>query len=262
MYPSLSGNPRRLLFCAALVLTIVCAMAAGGSSAPAETLQEEYEETRGKLDEVRESESSLTATIAEQNRAIDSMIGEVSALRQEQASIEAELEEKQRELEAATRQLAEDRRHLAEVRDRLRRALQVLRDRLVAIYQAGSPDMLNVVLESASWSEVSARADYLSQVQDYDDAVAARVKTLRDQARAAVRRMTAVRLRIKDARDTIAVKEREVAAARDEAEARFAELKDAQAARQRALDELSSRSEALGNDLAAISEQKIGRAHV
>jgi len=115
--------------------------------------------------------------------------------------------------------------------------------------------MLNVVLESASWSEVSARADYLSQVQDYDDAVAARVKTLRDQARAAVRRMTAVRLRIKDARDTIAVKEREVAAARDEAEARFAELKDAQAARQRALDELSSRSAALGNDLAAISEQ-------
>jgi cell wall-associated NlpC family hydrolase len=115
--------------------------------------------------------------------------------------------------------------------------------------------MLSVVLESASWSEVSARADYLSQVQDYDDAVAARVKGLRDEAKAAVERMKAVRGRIKDARDTIAVKEREVAAARDEAEARFAELKDAQAARQRALDELSSRSEALGNDLAAISEQ-------
>ena len=93
--------------------------------------------------------------------------------------------------------------------------------------------MLNVVLESASWSEVSARADYLSQVQDYDDSVAARVKGLRDEARAAVRRMTAVRLRIKDARDAIAVKEREVAAARASAEARFADLKEAQAERRR-----------------------------
>jgi peptidoglycan hydrolase CwlO-like protein len=255
MFPSLTGNPRRLCLCAALVLTIVCAMAAGGSSAPAETLQEKYDDTQGKLSDLRESETSLTDTIAEQNRAIDSMIGEVSALRQEQAQIEAELAAKQDELEAATKELEADKRHLAEVRARLQRALDVLRDRLVAIYESGSPDMLNVVLESASWSEVSARADYLSQIQDYDDSVAARVKGLRDEARAAVERMTAVRLRIKDARDAIAVKEREVAEARQSAEVRFAELKEAQAARQSALEELESRSSALSNDLASISEQ-------
>ena len=255
MFASLSGNPRRLLYLSALVLTIVCAMAAGGSSAPAETLKERYDETRDKLDDVRASESSLTETIAEQNRAIDSMIGEVSGLRQEQAAIEAELAEKQRELEAATRQLVADKRHLAEVRARLERALVVLRDRLVAIYEAGSPDMVDVVLDSASWSEASARADYLNQIQDYDDAVAERVKGLRDEAKAAVERMKKVRAQIKEARDTIAVKEREVAAARQEAEARFDELKAAQAERQRALDELASRSEALSNDLSAISEQ-------
>ena len=74
--------------------------------------------------------------------------------------------------------------------------------------------MLNVVLDSASWSEVTTRADYLSQVQEYDDSVAGRVKGLRDEARAAVKRMTAARLQIKGARDAIAVKEREVASAR------------------------------------------------
>src|SRR4051812_21103783 len=163
MFASLTGNPRRLCICAALVLTIVCAMAAGGSSAPAETLQEKYDATQGKLSHVRNSESALTETIAEQNRAIDSMIGEVSDLRQRQAAVEGELAEKQDELETATEKLEADRRHLAEVRARLERALGVLRDRLVAMYEAGSPDMLNVVLDSASWSEMSARADYLSQ---------------------------------------------------------------------------------------------------
>ena len=56
--------------------------------------------TQGKLAHVQASQSSLSATIAEQNAAIDSMIGEVSALRQRQAAVEAELAAKQAELEA------------------------------------------------------------------------------------------------------------------------------------------------------------------
>ena len=249
-----TGQTRWLLLPAALLFAALCLTA----SAPAKTLDEKLQDTRSKLDQVRASESSLTATIAEQNRAIDTMIGEVSRLRQRQAAVEAELSEKQGELERATEELLADKRRLARIRARLHRALGVLRERLVAIYEAGSPDMLNVVLESQNWSEMSARADYLSQVQDYDNAVAGRVKGLRDQARAAVRRMAATRLRIKDARDAIAVKEREVASARASAEERFAELKEAQATRRHALDQLESRAQALSDNLSAISEQIVG----
>jgi peptidoglycan hydrolase CwlO-like protein len=246
------GNSWRLLLPAALLLAVLCVAA---SSAPAKDLEEKLDATQGKLSHVRESQSSLAATIAEQNKAIDSMIGEVSALRQQQAAVESELNAKQDELDSATAKLVADKHQLALVRERLQRALGVLRQRLVAIYEAGSPDMLNVVLDSASWSEVTTRAEYLSQVQEYDDSVAGRVKGLRDEARAAVKRMTAVRLQIKDARDAIAVKEREVAAASAEAESRFAELKSAQAERRAAMESLESREEALSNNLAAISEQ-------
>lgn len=245
------GNSWRLLLPAALLLVVLCVAA----QAPAKDLQEKLEATQGKLSHVRDSQGDLAATIAEQNRAIDSMIGEVSVLRQKQAAVEAELSAKQDELDRATAKLEADRRRLARIRARLQRALQVLRERLVAIYESGSPDMVNVVLDSASWSEVNTRADYLSQIQQYDDAVASRVKALRNQARAAVKRMTAVRAQIKAARDAIAVKEREVAAARKEAEARFAELKSAQAERREALEALESREEALSDNLAAISEQ-------
>jgi peptidoglycan hydrolase CwlO-like protein len=247
----LRGNSRRLLLPAALLLAVLCVAA----SAPAKDLEEKLDATQGKLSHVRESQSALAATIAEQNQAIDSMIGEVSDLRQQQAAVESELAAKQTELDSATKQLAADKHHLALVRAQLQRALGVLRQRLVAIYEAGSPDMLNVVLDSASWSEVTTRADYLSQVQEYDNSVAGRVKGLRDEARAAVKRMTAARLQIKSARDAIAVKEREVAAARAEAESRFAELKSAQAERRESLESLESREEALSNNLASISEQ-------
>jgi peptidoglycan hydrolase CwlO-like protein len=247
----LRGNSLRLLLPAALLLALLCVVA----SAPAKDLEEKLQDTQGKLSHVREDQSSLAATIAEQNKAIDSMIGEVSDLRQQQAAVEAELSEKQDELDAATEKLEADQRHLAAVRARLQRALEVLRERLVSIYESGSPDMLNVVLDSASWSEVNTRADYLDQIQQYDDSVAFRVKGLRDEARAAVKRMTAVRAQIEEARDAIAAKEKEVAAAREEAEARFAELKSAQAERRAAMETLESREEALSDNLASISEQ-------
>jgi peptidoglycan hydrolase CwlO-like protein len=245
------GDSWRLLLPAALLLALLCLVA----SAPAKDLEQKLHDAQGKLSKVRESQSALSATIAEQNKAIDSMIGEVSALRQKQAAVESELAAKQRELESATAKLAADRRRLEIVRARLRRALAVLEERLVAMYESGSPDVVNVVLDSASWSEVATRTDYLNQVQDYDDSVATRVKALRDEARAAVERMTAVRRQIKEARDAVAAEEREVASARQAAEARFAALKSAQAARRRALESLESREEALSDNLAAISEQ-------
>ncbi|HEU4945120.1 MAG TPA: hypothetical protein VFT10_08160 [Solirubrobacterales bacterium] len=245
------GTSRRLLLVATVVLAAACLVAAPSGA----TLQEKLESTQGKLDQVRESQSAVSATIAEQNRAIDSMLGEVSALRQRQQAAEAELAAKQAELEEATAKLAAEKRLLARIRARLHRALGVLRERLVAIYRTGSPDTLSIVLESESWSDMSARADYLSRIQDYDNAVADRVKGLRDEAKAAVKRMAALRAQLKRARDTIAVKEREAAAAREEAEVRFGELKAAQAERQRALDSLQSREAALSDNLAVISEQ-------
>jgi peptidoglycan hydrolase CwlO-like protein len=246
-----AGPSRWLLLPAALLLLVLCLVA----SAPAETLREKFDATQGKLSDVRESQSAIAASIAEQNRAIDSMLGEVSRLRQEQLALEAELEDKQAELDAASAKLKAEKRRLARIRARLQRALQVLRDRLVAIYEAGSPDVVSVVLEAETWSQASVRAEYLSRVQDYDDAVAARVKGLRDEAKAAVKRMAAIRRQLKAARDEIAVKEREADAARAEAAARFAELKAAQAERQEQLEALQSRESALSDNLASISEQ-------
>ncbi|HEY5815407.1 MAG TPA: hypothetical protein VIS95_03600 [Solirubrobacterales bacterium] len=249
-----AGTSRRLLLPAALFLFVLC-LAASVASAPAETLREKFDETQGKLSDVRESQSAVAASIAEQNRTIDSMLGEVSRLRQEQLALEAELEEKQAELDAASAELKAEKRRLARIRARLQRALRVLRERLVAIYETGNPDLVSVVLEAETWGQASVRAEYLSRVQEYDDAIAGRVKGLRDEAKAAVKRMAEIRRRLKAARDGIAVKEREADEARAEAAARFAELKAAQAERQGQLEALQSRESALSDNLATISEQ-------
>jgi peptidoglycan hydrolase CwlO-like protein len=241
---------------ATLLLAAVCALAiALEASAPAATPQEKLEATQSKLNQNQASQSALAASIAEQNAAIDSMIGEVSALRQKQAAVEAELAEKEAELKRATAALEKEREHLEEVRAQLKRALGILSERLVAIYETGSPDVVNAILESAEWSEVAAQTEYLNRIQSYDDSVVERVKTLRDEVRTAVGRLADSRAKIEKARDSVAAIEREVAATTADAEARFDELKSAQAARREAMDALESQGEALSSNLASISNQ-------
>jgi septal ring factor EnvC (AmiA/AmiB activator) len=252
---STSAARRRALVFAALLLAASCALAvAWADTAPADP-QEKLEQTRDKLEGVRAEEEDLTESIAAQNAAIDAKLGEVSALRQEQEAVEAELAEKQAELDRATAALEAEEEHLQRVRAKLQRALDLLSDRLVAIYESGSPDLVNAILESGDWAEMEAQTEYVRQIQEYDNAVVGRVKELRDQVRSAVERLDARRARIEAARDEIAAKEREVAAARAEAAARFQELKAEQAERQEALDTLQSREAQLSDNLSAISEQ-------
>jgi peptidoglycan hydrolase CwlO-like protein len=252
---------RRALGSAAVLLAALCALALLlSATAPAASLQEKRDTAQSKLNEVKESQSALADSIAAENAEIDSMIGEVSALRQKQAAVEAQLVAKEEELAAATKALEGEREHMVEVRGQLTKALGVLRGRLVSIYEAGSPDILNAILESEDWSDMAAQTEYLNRIQSYDNSVVGRVKTLRDEVQDAVGRLTATRSRIEGARDSIAATEQEVAAAKEAAEARFAELKTAQARRRETMDALESKEQALSDNLASISEQIAAQA--
>jgi cell wall-associated NlpC family hydrolase len=151
--------------------------------------------------------------------------------------------------------LEKEKEHLEQVRAQLDRALAVLRDRLVAMYESGSPDVVNTILESSDWSQVEAQTEYLSRIQSYDDSVVERVKALRNQVSDAVAKLADTRAKIESARDAVAANVREVAAASEEAAARFAELKAAQAQRQEAMEALESREQALSDNLSSISNQ-------
>jgi septal ring factor EnvC (AmiA/AmiB activator) len=247
---------RRALSLAAVLLAALCVAALMlSSTAPAASLEEKRDTTQSKLNEVEANQEELATTIAAENAEINTMIGEVSTLRQEQEAVEAQLVAKEEELEAATTALTKEREHLVEVRQQLTKALGALRERLVSIYEAGSPDVLNAIIESEDWSTVAAQTEYLNRIQSYDNSVVGHVKSLRDEVVGAVGRLTATQEKIEGARDSIAQTEQEVAAAKEAAEARFAELQSAQAQRRETMDALESKEEALSNNLSAISNQ-------
>src|SRR6201992_2649952 len=102
---------------------------------------------------------------------------------------------------------------------------------------------------------MAAQTEYLNRIQSYDNSVVTKVKSLRDEVRDSVGRLTSTQEKIESARDSIATTEQEVAAAKEASEARFLELKSAQAQRRETMDALESKEQALSDNLASISEQ-------
>src|ERR1044071_7868387 len=102
--PSVPIDPRPLRRRIAVALAVLAgALAVGladGQRTSAQTAQ---------LDQVRAQQDQVRAELAEQNAAVDDLLGQVSALRQREDAVAAELADQEAKLSAARDDLAEAR---------------------------------------------------------------------------------------------------------------------------------------------------------
>jgi murein DD-endopeptidase MepM/ murein hydrolase activator NlpD len=251
-------RPRRLatalVLAAAALLTLFAAAPAG-----AEDLRSQLEAKESKLEEVRDRKEVLTTTIAQNKAQIDRLTGEVATIRNREAAVRARLAAKQGELEEAEAQLAVAEGRLAEVRARLTRALVVLRERLVAMYESGNPDLLSVLVTSGDIEDLAAHAEYLDRLHGMDEAVVSRVGDLRDEVRELVTSRRDNRNRIETARDTIAAEEQQLSDTRVALASRQQALVGARAEREEALATISANEQELDGDVSAIQSEIVAQ---
>lgn len=240
-----------LLAAAAALIVLLAA----STAAPAQDLESELDAKEAKLSEVRERSGVLTTTISRYGDRIDRLTGEVAVLRNREAAVEVRLDAKQGELDQAEGELDAAREHLAVMRAHLKRALVVLRDRLVAIYETGTPDVLSVIVGASGYDELIDRTEYLNRIQGMDEAVVGRVRELRDQVKRTVARLRTVKDRIEAARDAIAAEEQALASARSAVQQRQSALVSARASRVAALDKIEQTEEDLDGDVAEIQAE-------
>jgi peptidoglycan hydrolase CwlO-like protein len=250
-----STTRRRAVLLVSLLFAALCGLTLLGGRAPAQDLRSKLEHKQAQLSDVKNQQDDVAASIAESNQQVNDLIAQVAALRDQTAAVREELAAKQAQLDKTIASLEVQRKHLEVLRSRLRRALGVLSDELVGIYESGDPDVLSVILDSASWSDVVAQTDYLNSLQSHFDSVVERVRSLRNETRRAVDRLRAARERIEAQRDAIAARERQLEDMQAVMEKRHAELVSLRAARQAKLDSLEGRAQALEDNLSSISDQ-------
>jgi murein DD-endopeptidase MepM/ murein hydrolase activator NlpD len=229
------------------------------SAALAEDLESKLDAKEAKLSKVRERSGVLTTTISHYGERIDRLTSEVATLRNQEAAVEVRLDAKQAELDRAEAQLGVAKKRLAKMRAHLKRALVALRDRLVAIYETGTPDVLSVIVGANGYDDLIDRTEYLNRIRGNDEAIVGRVRELRDQVQRTVTRLRSVKNRIEAARDSIAAEEQALADARAAVQQRQSSLVATRASRVAALKKIEATEEDLDGDVAEIQAELAAR---
>lgn len=219
------------LLCALLALLIVAVAGAGATDA---------EKLEAKLASARDEASALSAEL----QSTTAELASAEAEAEDAAAREEELtglltKAKERTAELA-RQLKATETRLALEKARLRRSRQVLAERLVAIYEQGTPSTADLVFGAGDYEDLVTQSDYLRAISEADSALADRVA----EVRATVHRQV---LRVADLKaEAVAYDERleaareEIGAVREEAETSAARLQSLQDSREASLATLKS----------------------
>ncbi|MBK5111011.1 MAG: hypothetical protein JJE10_06535 [Thermoleophilia bacterium] len=238
---------------ASITIVAACLLAVAGGPADAATPQQRYDRAQDKLADISGSVDQLRDQIAADNRQVDALIAELSPLRAKADALQAELAARQASLDAIEADLKSERARLKEVRARLRRALDVLRDQLVHLYMAGTPEVSDIVLGASDWSELVSRSGYAESIQDHDEQIIDRVTALRNEITAIVEQMEVQEAKLEKARDSIAAEEKAAVAARDELEAQRSEFLAARGARRARIAALEERAGTIEGNLPDLS---------
>jgi murein DD-endopeptidase MepM/ murein hydrolase activator NlpD len=227
-----------LALCGAL---LACACALAGGSALGKSLQERLNATQDKLSHVKSHAGVLTTRISHESAQLDRLTSEVADLRNKEAQVAAQLEQKQAQLESAQAQLE----HL---KNRLREAVHILEQRLVAIYESNEPDLITVLLQSHGFDDLLARSQYMETLQSQDNDIVARVRSLRNQMQVTVNTVRA-------ARDQIAARKQQLEATRLKLRERTDQLATARRKQHATLEQVRKQQDDLEGDVSEISEK-------
>jgi len=244
MHPTSAHSHRpssRTALVAAALLAALAVVLGLAVRAPAESLEEKLDDKKAALDAVNEKKGVLTSEIDRYDDQISQLTGEVAALRNREAVVQAELDKAQAELSAA-------RETLLILRERLARTMEALKERLVEIYKAEDPSAIAVVLESDGIDDALSRYEYLEAIQTQNADIVDRVRELRNDTRETV-------ADIRTTRDAIAARKDELARTRQALEQREAELAAARSRSEQALDEVGGRADRLDGDISDIEGQ-------
>ena len=205
-----------------LAFSMTVALVTQAQGAP--STEEKLDRVETKLEKELGREEVLTTEIEKFDGQISAMEREVSGLRQQESVAESELEQKQVELDEAIRELKVAVEKLEVQRQRLKRALNSLRDNLVATYMAGTPDLASIALAAEDYGDLVTSNEYLEAIQNQTENLSARVRELRDEARTSVEIQREAKSTIESARNEIASREAQLETTRVALESRQSSL--------------------------------------
>jgi len=215
--------------CALLALLIVAVGTANAGKADA---------LEAKLATARDEAGSLSSELQATTAELGGAEAEASKAQAHEERLDEMLAEGHERAAELASQLAATKHRLAVEKARLQRSRQILAERLVAIYESGTPDAAALVLESNDYQDLVARNDYLRAINEADSALAERVAEVRTAVHREVDRVSDLETEALAYDEQLEAARAEIASVREAAEAAAARLQSLRASREASLGKL------------------------
>ena len=221
---------------AALLCALLVALAAAAGRAGATEAEKLEAKLASARDEAGSLASQLQATTAELSSA-EAEAKDAAAEEEELTALLAEGRERAAELAA---KLKATQHRLAVEKARLQRSRAVLAERLVAIYESGTPSTADLVLGAGDYQDFVTQSDYLRAISEADSALADRVAEVRTAVHQEVLKVADLKAEAIAYDERLEAARAEIASVREAAEASAARLQSLRASREASLATLKS----------------------
>src|SRR3954468_24748904 len=160
-------------------------------------VQKKIQATQGRIGRRKGTERVLTSQISAYNQRIGTLQARIGGPERRQAAVQADLDRKQAELTQLQHQLRDERRRLVRLGKRPAEARPALAQRLVELYPADVPDIVNVVLDAHGFADLLERGAFMQRVSEQDQRIIGIVRSARADATSTEARLRVVTRRQK-----------------------------------------------------------------
>lgn len=202
-----------------------------------------------QLSAAQSSAASLQAAIRADTARIDRTSNGVAEAKQQLATVQAQLSVRVTQLRKVQTQLMEARDQLANLEHRLKLASDDLADNLRAQYENGSPNLVDVILNSKGFASLLNEVNFLKRVRDENAQILAATKVARTQVLQEALRLGTLEQRDRALTDQILAKRNQAAAIEGALVQRQINEESARAATKSKLSRVNSRLSSLQSKL-------------
>ena len=226
---------RRLFLVLLIALVAATPAAADNVIGKKEQVDNQIAGLNDKIAAARARERALANDIASVSAKIRKLESEVGDVSRDLQTLEQDLALQQEKLRKITQLWRLQTERLKFLRRQHAVALDRLNDRIVAMYESGNVSTVDVLLSSASFSELVSRLDYVKQISAQDRRIADSVGRAKDRMRVAQGHTTITRRKVAAVTQAVAVRTQQTRTIHNQLVAEETALTNAKGEKQAAL---------------------------
>jgi peptidoglycan hydrolase CwlO-like protein len=213
-----------------------------------------------QLGQQRAHAQALQSSLDRLNNLISSLDSQISLVRSREAAVQTQLSHDRAQLAATEAQLKRERRLLAMLEARLAQSRRLLSAQLVANYESGNQDLVDVVLESNGFTDLLERITFLKDAERQQQGLITVTRRDKAQADAATRRLAKLQARQQSVTHAAVLESRALAGMDQLLAAKQATLAHAQAVQRAALTASQSKAGQIQSEISHIEAQQAAAA--